>query len=82
MSRQIWDAAPASPLIEVLRSYVHAAVDNHRDDPQLLQVFLEQAPRWHTLLPRVTEYHDRYLKAADHRGDITCSRSSGRCARS
>jgi len=62
-SRQLWEAAPAAPLSEVLRSYVHGAVDNHRDDPQLLQVFLEQAPRWATLLPKITEYHQTEVRA-------------------
>jgi AcrR family transcriptional regulator len=66
VSQQAWDAAPAAPLSEVLRSYVHSAVDNHRDDPQLLQVILEQAPRWPALLPQITQYHQAEVRAVQH----------------
>ncbi|MEV4891794.1 TetR/AcrR family transcriptional regulator [Nonomuraea sp. NPDC055795] len=43
-------------LEEIVRRYVRNAIENHHDDPQLLRVMMEQAPRSHTLLEKVSRY--------------------------
>ncbi|MEU6604048.1 TetR/AcrR family transcriptional regulator [Streptomyces shenzhenensis] len=45
------DGSPG-PLEEILRGHVHAAIANHRDDPQLLRV-LAEAPRAPELFDRI-----------------------------
>ncbi|TDD92954.1 TetR/AcrR family transcriptional regulator [Actinomadura darangshiensis] len=40
---------------EIIRVFVRAAIDNHRDDPQLLRVMLEQAPRSRELQERISQ---------------------------
>ncbi|WP_328690907.1 TetR/AcrR family transcriptional regulator [Streptomyces caniferus] len=44
-------------LEEVVRGYVRLSIDNHLDDPQLLRVMIEQAPRSPELLEKVSRYH-------------------------
>ncbi|GAA4550755.1 TetR/AcrR family transcriptional regulator [Amycolatopsis samaneae] len=46
----------SGPLAEVIRVFVRATIDNHLDDPQLLQVMLEQAPRSPALRERVARH--------------------------
>ncbi|MCP2170139.1 TetR/AcrR family transcriptional regulator [Goodfellowiella coeruleoviolacea] len=41
---------------EIIRVFVRTAVENHLDDPQLLRVMAEQAPRSRELLEKVSEY--------------------------
>jgi AcrR family transcriptional regulator len=48
---------PAS-LVDIMRGFVRAAVENHLDDPQLLRVIAEEAPRSRELLDRVAG-HER-----------------------
>ncbi|MEJ8654332.1 TetR family transcriptional regulator [Streptomyces sp. MS1.AVA.3] len=50
------DEAPDS-LEEVIRRYVRLTIENHRDDPQLLRVMIEQAPRSPELLEKTSHYH-------------------------
>ncbi|MFB7653354.1 MULTISPECIES: TetR/AcrR family transcriptional regulator [unclassified Streptomyces] len=47
---------PPDSLEGVLRFFVRAAVDNHLDDPRLLRVMAEQAPRAPELLAKVETY--------------------------
>lgn len=43
-----------TPLEEVIRAFVRAVIENHLDDPQLLRIMIEQAPRSSEVLERVT----------------------------
>jgi AcrR family transcriptional regulator len=40
-------------LEDIIRVFVRAEIENHRDDPQLLRIMIEQAPRTGELLERV-----------------------------
>ncbi|WP_326622815.1 TetR/AcrR family transcriptional regulator [Streptomyces decoyicus] len=60
MTRGHDDEAPDS-LEEVIRRYVRLTIENHRDDPQLLRVMIEQAPRSHELLEKVSQYHQALI---------------------
>nr|WP_312989651.1 TetR/AcrR family transcriptional regulator [Crossiella cryophila] len=42
------------PIEEIVRVFVHTVIENHLDDPALLRVMIEQAPRSGELLERVT----------------------------
>lgn len=42
------------PLETVIRAFVHTVIENHLDDPRLLQIMIEQAPRSGELLERIT----------------------------
>ncbi|OKJ93040.1 TetR/AcrR family transcriptional regulator [Amycolatopsis sp. CB00013] len=42
------------PLETVIRDFVRTVIENHLDDPRLLQVMIEQAPRSGELLERIT----------------------------
>ncbi|MFC6885818.1 MULTISPECIES: TetR/AcrR family transcriptional regulator [Actinomadura] len=46
---------PSGPLEDVLRALVRTVIENHHDDPRLLRVMIEQAPRSLRLLDRVAE---------------------------
>jgi len=48
---------PPRPLEEVIRDYVRLSIANHLDDPQLLRVMMEQAPRSPELLEKTSRYH-------------------------
>ena len=50
------DALASTPLDELIRRDVHVTISNHLDDPQLLRVMMEQAPRSPELLTRTAEY--------------------------
>ncbi|MFD9939543.1 TetR/AcrR family transcriptional regulator [Nonomuraea sp. NPDC059023] len=50
------ETGPPGSLEEVIRLYVRTAIENHHDDPQLLRVMMEQAPRSHTLLEKISRY--------------------------
>ncbi|MFE0149843.1 TetR/AcrR family transcriptional regulator [Nonomuraea sp. NPDC059007] len=50
------ETGPPGSLEEVVRLYVRTAIENHHDDPQLLRVMMEQAPRSHTLLEKISRY--------------------------
>ncbi|RLL66661.1 TetR/AcrR family transcriptional regulator [Streptomyces sp. Z26] len=54
MERDRADGLPES-LEGTVRLFVRTAVENHRDDPQLLRVMVEQAPRTRELLAKVDE---------------------------
>lgn len=42
------------PLEDIIRAFVHTVIENHLDDPQLLRIMIEQAPRSSEVLERVT----------------------------
>jgi AcrR family transcriptional regulator len=42
-------------LEEIVRVFVRTAIENHLDDPQLLRVMIEQAPRSSELLERISQ---------------------------
>jgi len=42
------------PLETIIRDFVRTVIDNHLDDPQLLRIMIEQAPRSGEILERVT----------------------------
>ncbi|ALG09577.1 TetR/AcrR family transcriptional regulator [Kibdelosporangium phytohabitans] len=42
------------PLEQIVRVFVHTVIDNHLDDPELLRIMIEQAPRSAELLERIT----------------------------
>ncbi|MFI6497831.1 TetR/AcrR family transcriptional regulator [Nonomuraea typhae] len=48
------ETGPPDSLEEIVRLYVRTAIENHHDDPQLLRIMMEQAPRSHTLLEMVS----------------------------
>lgn len=52
-------------LEEIVRLYVRTAIENHLDDPQLLRVMIEQTPRSHALLEKVSRYEQE--RVADMR---------------
>ncbi|WP_031467031.1 TetR/AcrR family transcriptional regulator [Sciscionella sediminilitoris] len=47
---------PEGSLEEIIRGQVRAVIENHRDDPQLLRVLIEQAPRSPELLAKIDQY--------------------------
>ncbi|GGY19920.1 TetR/AcrR family transcriptional regulator [Streptomyces xanthochromogenes] len=49
------------PIEAVMRRHVRSAIENHRDDPQLLRVMIEQGPRAPELLERVARNELRYI---------------------
>ncbi|MGC5012820.1 TetR/AcrR family transcriptional regulator [Streptosporangium sp. DT93] len=51
---------PPDSLEGIVRVFVRAAIENHLDDPQLLRVMVEQAPRSGALLERISR-HERVL---------------------
>ncbi|MET9266722.1 TetR/AcrR family transcriptional regulator [Amycolatopsis sp. NPDC004079] len=51
-------AGPPESLDGALRELVHVAIQNHLDDPQLLRVMAEQAPRSAELLEQVARYEE------------------------
>ncbi|MBB1156244.1 MULTISPECIES: TetR/AcrR family transcriptional regulator [Amycolatopsis] len=51
-------AGPPETLYGALRELVHVAVQNHLDDPQLLRVLADQAPRSAELLEQVARYEE------------------------
>lgn len=55
--RRLRNADFPESLEEIIRSYVRMAIENHLDDPQLLRVMAEQAPRSGELLEKVTRGH-------------------------
>jgi AcrR family transcriptional regulator len=48
------------PIEDIVRARVRAAIGNHLDDPQLLRILIEQAPRTGELLARI-ERHEREM---------------------
>ncbi|MDA3648138.1 TetR/AcrR family transcriptional regulator [Saccharopolyspora indica] len=44
------------PLDDTVRAFVRAVIENHHDDPRLLRIMLEQAPRSGELLERMARY--------------------------
>jgi len=42
------------PLEVIIRAFVRAVIENHLDDPELLRIMIEQAPRSGELVERVT----------------------------
>ncbi|MFE0023457.1 TetR/AcrR family transcriptional regulator [Amycolatopsis sp. NPDC059021] len=49
---------PAGSFEEVIRVFVRATIDNHLDDPQLLRVMLEQAPRTPELREKMARHEE------------------------
>ncbi|MFD6281591.1 hypothetical protein ACFWFI_39435 [Streptomyces sp. NPDC060209] len=47
-----------------MRLYVRSVVENHREDPQLLRVMMEQGPRAPELLERVAHSEQRRIACA------------------
>lgn len=43
-----------APLEDIVRMFVRTVIENHLDDPELLRIMIEQAPRSGELLERVT----------------------------
>ncbi|MCS0599636.1 TetR/AcrR family transcriptional regulator [Streptomyces sp. LP11] len=65
------DAAPldqdeflSEPIEDVIRRHVRGALRNHRDDPQLLRVMMEQGPRAPELLERIAQDERRRIAYA------------------
>ncbi|WP_116201393.1 TetR/AcrR family transcriptional regulator [Amycolatopsis circi] len=54
-------AGPPETLDGALRELVHVAIQNHLDDPQLLRVMAEQAPRAPELLEQVARYEEERI---------------------
>lgn len=54
MSRRQEEPLPDS-LEEIIRVFARVSIENHRDDPQLLRVMVEQTPRVPDLLEKVSE---------------------------
>ncbi|WP_019548207.1 TetR/AcrR family transcriptional regulator [Streptomyces sulphureus] len=53
---------PLSESVEgIMRRYVRGTIDNHRDDPKLLRVMVEQGPRSQELLERATRGERRRI---------------------
>ncbi|MFC9228910.1 TetR/AcrR family transcriptional regulator [Streptomyces decoyicus] len=50
------DAGASDSLEEVIRRYVRLTIENRREDPQLLRVMIEQAPRSPELLEKTSQY--------------------------
>jgi AcrR family transcriptional regulator len=48
-------------LEEAMRVYVRTAIENHRDDPQLLRVMVEEAPRSRELLEKISRYEQTHV---------------------
>ncbi|WP_055550474.1 TetR/AcrR family transcriptional regulator [Streptomyces sp. NBRC 110028] len=48
-------------LEEMFRRFVRTAIENHRDDPQLLRVMVEQGPRSPELLEKVAAYEREHI---------------------
>ncbi|MEV0381216.1 TetR/AcrR family transcriptional regulator [Nonomuraea sp. NPDC050643] len=48
----------------VMRVFVQAAIANHLEDPQLLRIMLEQAPRSEDLVTKVRQYQDARIAYA------------------
>ncbi|MEV1025717.1 TetR/AcrR family transcriptional regulator [Streptomyces sp. NPDC050264] len=48
----------------IMRFYVRNAIENHREDPQLLRVMMEQGPRAPELLERITQSERRRIAYA------------------
>jgi AcrR family transcriptional regulator len=65
------DAAPldrddlqAESVEGIMRRYVRSAIENHREDPQLLRVMMEQGPRAPELLERIAHHESRRIAHA------------------
>ncbi len=54
------DEIAAMPLADGIRAVVHAAVDNHSDDPELLSVMMQQAMHWPEIMPLMIEQQSRH----------------------
>jgi Tetracyclin repressor-like, C-terminal domain len=54
------DASPDS-LEDVIRTHVRAVIDNHRDDPNLLRVMFEQAPRSPGLVEKISRHEQEHV---------------------
>ena len=52
---------PPDSLEGVIRIHVQAAIENHRDDPHLLRVMFEQAPRAPELLEKISRYEQELI---------------------
>ncbi|MFE0173180.1 TetR/AcrR family transcriptional regulator [Streptomyces sp. NPDC059002] len=57
-SKEHQDAEEPASIEEIMRGYVRSLVDNHLDDPKLLQVMMERTPRDPELLERMAR-HER-----------------------
>ncbi|MGW8724904.1 TetR/AcrR family transcriptional regulator [Streptomyces sp. NPDC055808] len=55
------DEPPPKSIEGVMRRQVRSAIENHRDDPQLLRVMFEQGPRAPELLARVAQHELRHI---------------------
>lgn len=55
-TKSLQDEEQPDSLEEMLRGFVHTVIGNHRDDPQLLRVMVEQGPRAPELLEKVAAY--------------------------
>jgi AcrR family transcriptional regulator len=49
------------PLEDIIRVFVRTEIENHLDDPQLLRVMLEQAPRTGALMERITRQEEEMI---------------------
>ncbi|MGB8944871.1 MAG: TetR/AcrR family transcriptional regulator [Streptomyces sp.] len=55
------DELLSEPIERVMRFYVRSALENHREDPQLLRVMMEQGPRAPELLERLAHHEMRRI---------------------
>src|SRR4051812_18268513 len=53
--------APPDSLEDVIRTHVRAVIDNHRDDPNLLRVMFEQAPRSPGLVEKISRHEQEHV---------------------
>ena len=58
LAERLRDGLPEA-LDDLLRLFVRAAIDNHRDDPALHRVLFEEAPRSEALLTRLRDTEER-----------------------
>ncbi|CAL9606914.1 TetR/AcrR family transcriptional regulator [Streptomyces sp. enrichment culture] len=58
------DAEPSGTLEQALRAQVRAVIDNHRDDPNLLRVMFEHAPRSPELFRKIAQFEREHIAYA------------------
>ncbi|MBN9789782.1 MULTISPECIES: TetR/AcrR family transcriptional regulator [unclassified Pseudonocardia] len=60
------EEAGDQPLEELVRAMVRTAITNHRDDPRLLRLFMEEAPREGAVMTKIEVYQrDRLRRFRD-----------------
>lgn len=65
LTARLADGLPAA-IEDMLRVFVRAAIDNHRDNPRLHRVLFEEAPRAPAFLARLHELEQFSVATAEH----------------